>query len=466
MAAITIAPYNSQTGEGTLSFYANQYKTDIPTLQKLNPGITDINKIQAGANLNVPDTVVPINTNILNSASTTPLVKTGSPYSSIIASSDQARNQFNENATILQNKESQIVPPAQTPVNIQTANPSLKGLVDNANNLITQFQSQGGVITPQIQTLLDSINNSETQKMSSMAGARTATDEKDAKALNNAITTAKEAEKTQQATINQLITQLGTARADYLGSLTPTVKEGELRTKLNTLRTERQLLPLELRKEGISAQGIASREVSDERVRSIQEQNLLLELGLEQDARTMKSGILEKQVDYIGKDIDLQQKIQDKIQEQENKVLEQVRNLHKDSISALSNIVNSFKGLALEDMDAETQGQLFEMARANGIPFNLLTGALKTAKQQQVFDNAIKTSQENRLKESDNKNISLATIKYYADQVKSGAIYLENVPSESRNKVAEELSKTSSDIQITPDGIQYEKGADGLYYKK
>ena len=46
--------YKIQSGD-TLSAIASKNKTDIATLQKLNPNITDPNKIQAGASLNLPD---------------------------------------------------------------------------------------------------------------------------------------------------------------------------------------------------------------------------------------------------------------------------------------------------------------------------------------------------------------------------------------------------------------------------
>ncbi len=52
--SIVISPYNSRTGEGTLSGYARQYGTTVQELQRLNPNITNPNVIQAGARLNVP----------------------------------------------------------------------------------------------------------------------------------------------------------------------------------------------------------------------------------------------------------------------------------------------------------------------------------------------------------------------------------------------------------------------------
>ena len=45
--------YQILTGD-TLGAIAKKYNTDIPTLQKLNPSITDPNKIYAGASLNLP----------------------------------------------------------------------------------------------------------------------------------------------------------------------------------------------------------------------------------------------------------------------------------------------------------------------------------------------------------------------------------------------------------------------------
>jgi len=51
---ITIDPYSSETGAGTLAYYANKYGTTVQNLQTLNPQITDVNKIQAGGSLFVP----------------------------------------------------------------------------------------------------------------------------------------------------------------------------------------------------------------------------------------------------------------------------------------------------------------------------------------------------------------------------------------------------------------------------
>ncbi len=51
--------YTIKSGD-TLSAIAQANKTDIATLQKLNPSITDPNKIYAGASLNIPESQAPV----------------------------------------------------------------------------------------------------------------------------------------------------------------------------------------------------------------------------------------------------------------------------------------------------------------------------------------------------------------------------------------------------------------------
>jgi hypothetical protein len=281
----------------------------------------------------------------------------------------------------------------QNPIGtISTTNPALQGLFDNANKVLTDFQSRGGQITPEIQQRIQSINDFETQKTSAIASARSAAEAKDAAGLNAGVTGATTAEKSQQEIINSLLGDLKTARESTVTALAPNEQEKQLRSRLNTLRTERQLLPLELRQEGISAQGIGGRQIEDERVRAIQESNLLAEIGLEQDARKMKVASAEQQADYITQDIDLRMKIQDALKKQEEDVVNQARTLRKDSISALADIVDSFSGLSFADMDVQTQADVLETAKQFGISPSLISGALENAKRQQVFDNAIKTT--------------------------------------------------------------------------
>ena len=282
--------------------------------------------------------------------------------------------------------------PSATPsLSISTGNPALKSLFENTNKMLQDYAAQGGTLTPEIQQRIQAINDAELQKQGSVAGARTAADNKDAPTLDTHITTANTAETTQQSELQSLLGEMKTARQNYIGSLAPTQAETDLQTKLNTLRTERQLLPIELRQEGISAPGIGGRQIEDERVRTIQEQNLLLEIGLKQDARKMTSGAYKDQIGFIQNDIDLQQKIQDKLDKQEQQLVENARNLNKDSLSALSNIVDSLKGLAWTDLDPQTQSDISNLLKNYpDLTPQIVADALKIGKQQQIFENAIK----------------------------------------------------------------------------
>lgn len=412
-------PYIIQGGD-TLGQLAVANKTDVGTLLQLNPNITDPNKIFAGRNLNLPDLVQP----------TIPMAG----QNQAIVSSDQARTQFNNNLQTLPQMEGQFVagkgtlmpdgtysnpptskadagqPPAPAPIlNASTGNPALKTLFDSTNKLLQDLQAKGGTLTPEMQQKIQAINDAETQKLGAVAGARTAADGKNALTLDSSIKTAKTAESTQSEAINALLADLKTQRETYISSLALTQPEIDLQTKLNTLRTDRQLLPLELRQEGISAPGIAGRQGEDERVRAIQEQNLLLELGLKQKAREMSTTAAEKQVGFIKDDITLQNTIQQQLTEQENKVLEQARNLRQDSLNALDKVSTQFKGLAWTDLDPQTQADTLNLLKSYpDITPKILADVLAIQKKQQVFDNAIKAKNAEKTGSTNGNKLTLA----------------------------------------------------------
>ncbi len=310
----------------TLSQIARDSGTTVQDILKLNPSIKNPDVIQAGAQLNLPS--------------------------------------------------------SQGAITLKSGNPAMQSLITQANQLI---QKAGNNLSPESRALLESINNSELTKTANIARAREAADTKDSLSLDSALKSVREIEKDQQNNLDLLFEQLKAARTDMLGSSIMTDKEKELQSKLNTLRTERQLLPIELRNEGISAEGIASRQVEDERVRAIQESNLLLELGLEQDARKIKAGIAEKNYSFIKDDIELQNKVIEKLAEQEKQILDSAKNMNKDQLSSLKSILDSFEGLEWADLDATTQSQLSELAKNNNIPIELLSSALKNAKQQAII---------------------------------------------------------------------------------
>lgn len=394
------------------------------------------------------------NTALLGKLQSTPDLSTSTPT---IITTDKIRDGFTENVNNLnqrlgmpvasltigipspQQKTSQkeeAQPETPNFLNISTLNPALQNLGGQVNNTLAQFQSKGGTITPEIQGLLNQINAFELDKGSAMVGAKATADKKDALGLDESMKKVGETETAQQEALNKLISELKTSRETFIESLTPTERETELKTKLNTLRTERKLLPLELRQEGISAAGIQGRQIDDERVRAIQESNMLFEIGLEQDARQYKSSAKEKQVGFITDDIDLQFKIQDRLDKQEKNILDQARDLRKDSLAALSDILDSFERLAWEDLDAETQAEVIDMAKQFNIPLNVLASAMKNAKQQQIYERSIEVK-----KLLDESDVDIRQRK------KDLADLLAQVPTfESREEALSEMDKYKSSI--------------------
>lgn len=342
--------YTIAKGE-TLGGIATSKGVNMQEILKLNPSITNPNLIYAGSSLNLPDA---------------PVVNPTPPISSTVGG-------------------------VQPSLNISTSNPALKSLLDNTNQTINDFVAKGGTITPEIQQKIQAINDAENQKMVSVADARTAANNKNATGLDTAITNTNTADTTQQTTLQSLLADLKTARESTITSLAPSQAEQDLQTQLNTLRTDRQLLPIELRQEGISAPGIAGRQVEDERVRAIQEQNLLLELGLKQDARKMAETATEKQVGFITDDINLRLKIQEMLDKQEQDVIDNAQNLSKNSLAALSTIVDKWGGLAWTDLDPQSQSDLMNLIKPYpDLTIPMISDALAITKKQQVFDNAIK----------------------------------------------------------------------------
>lgn len=332
--------------------------------------------------------------------------------SGAVVSSEPARAQFINDVSDLQSREEMLFTPAPAPdlegakagvaatpaegapaqaapkaITFQSANPAFQNLIEQTNQLI-ETAKQKGALTPEIQDAINQINNFEAQKLTALANARDATDSQDPVALNESISSAREIEKKEKDIVSQLIEEMRAARVEFLETGLPSERETELQRQLQKLRSGREILPIELRQEGIPAEGIGARIVEDERVRAIREGNLLFELGLEQEGRQFKQAAAQTQLGFIRDDLDLQFKIEDRLASQEEKVFERARTLRGDALSALSNIVDTFEGFAFEDLDADSQGQILDLARNFNIPASVLTSAMKASKHRFIFENA------------------------------------------------------------------------------
>lgn len=312
------------------------------------------------------------------------LTRTPAP---IISTSDTARQGFNDNVSALGNMEANITEPNGA-LSVSTSNPALQNVVGSVNQSLEEARASGVEISPEIQRQLLEASNLESDKMLALSRARDAADIKDPTILDESLTEVKTKEEEQKSSLESLITELRDARSVFTESLGPTERETELQRSLKKLRSERELLPIELRQEGISAGAIQGRQIEDERVRAIQESNLLFELGLEQQGRQAKTQAAEAGISFIGQDIELQQNIQDRLDKSEANIVEQARTLRKEALNALSNVVDTFEGLSFNDMDSATQEELINTFNSFGIPLNLGIEALRNAKQQQILRKA------------------------------------------------------------------------------
>lgn len=428
----------------------------------------------------------------------------------VVVSSEQARNQFNQNVNTLPRLESEFMPKTgqvgdvaikkgaevksgvggETPlpepqgaITIKSNNPAFQSIIDQTNEMIRKAKESGLALPPSAGDLIRQIQDYSLTKAAAVADAREAADEKNAAKLNESLAKVKEAETTQKSAIQTLLEELRTARVGMTEALAPTARETELKRNLQELRTNRQLLPLELRKEGISAGGIQSRQGEDERVRAIQESNLLFELGLEQEARQMKGAAFEKQAGFIKDDINLQMKIEENLKAEEAKIVEQAQTLRKDAVTALSDIVDSFEGLAFTDMDAETQTQLLETAKDFGIPSGLLTSALANAKKQKVFENSLKVGKNTSSGVASSTPMGILDVQRYNELYPDAGIVAGDSEATANAKVAamgtretttpEKISLPAKDAQklnkelVTNDAYKaIRKGQDSLQFLK
>lgn len=322
-----------------------------------------------------------------------------------IITTEPVRNQFKDNVDALVKEEDAIIPaevsaplkegevaPPPPAITAVSANVAFQKIIDDTNKLLSDFQAQGGTLTPEAQERISNIQGLETRKDQALADARTATDKKDVAGQAEAMDRVEEAEEEERTEIQLFKDEISKLREQFVAGLAPSERNIELRRELQELRTERQLMPLELRKEGIPAAGIAGRIVEDERTRAIQEGNLLFELGLEQEAQQFKQASVEAQLKFIQDDVDLQFKIQDRLQKDEDRIVEQARDQRKEALDFMNAVIDedALGGLAWEDLDAQTQSDLIKKAEEVGLDLSLLQEAMKNNKSQQIFDRSIK----------------------------------------------------------------------------
>lgn len=145
-----------------------------------------------------------------------------------------------------------------------------------------------------------------------------------------------------------------------------------------------------------------------------QESVLLGRLGIEQKKREGARSSLETQLGILDSNSETYLQATQIMQKEQEMLFSQAATLREDQQNVLGTIIDKFKGLDLNDLDANTQNYLAKIATQAGVPFGVLAQGLKVVKDQRLFENAIKEAElMGRLQDADNlaKLLSLDDIK-------------------------------------------------------
>ena len=293
-----------------------------------------------------------------------------------------------------------------------SSSPASSAMVNDINTA-----TSGGVgMTSSEQQGLSDLQKKQDALTASAAKARAALEAKDYKDMDYWTAKADEDRKTYESQLSDYYASTADLRKQLTGAMTPGAKEQQLSKDLVSIRGQADAFKLQTEQdkfreyEGQTMAFAGGRASEIDRKASfrnqefaLSEKNLLLSLGLEQDARKYTREAAEQGLTYIKDDFDLQTKVQDKLNLQEEKLFEKADKLEDDAKSTLMDILDELQGVDPSKLDADSLKQLETLSARGGVPFNLVTEALKTQYNKQVFEDALKTAQERRLSQDDDK---------------------------------------------------------------
>lgn len=186
--------------------------------------------------------------------------------------------------------------------------------------------------------------------------------------------------------LESLLSEQRTLRDKLLQSLVPSEDERRFAEELNSLRSSFRTGVTNEKQRVIPQQFITGRLRSMQEQFTTEEANLLGSLGLAQEARQAEQKILETGLSNITSDIDLQMKIQDKLEAKKQNLFTQLSQLRTDAQNRLSMIMDAFAGKTVDELDSNTVSQLQVLAQQSGIPFQVLAGSLELAKDKLMID--------------------------------------------------------------------------------
>lgn len=201
---------------------------------------------------------------------------------------------------------------------------------------------------------------------------------------------------------NTMLSEIQAKQAELLTLMVPGADEQATKAQINDIKAqvEKTLTELSMGLNNVEDQPIAMQFITGQQA-SIQrnadaklqnlariEENLLNELGLEQEARQVKASVAQTQLGYLQTNLDLAFKVKEMLQQEEDRVFSRSQALKTDAQSKLAMILDTMQGLNEDDLTPDQQKQLQDLATSSGIPYSLITAGMANVKNQMLYKNA------------------------------------------------------------------------------
>jgi hypothetical protein len=375
--AITIDPYSSTTGAGTLSYYANKYGTTVQNLQTLNPTITNPNLIQKGGSLVVPTFSQPAV--VTSQAGNNAMTKANETINANSAPSNTNTQMYTGGSTVADGKapigykdstgkvtyysapetptDGNTTPedPNSMSSQINQINQAGQAYIDNATAELNSYKTG---LDAQTQTMIDQITQKYSQRIS-------------------------EQQKINAGYLGSTrVAGIMSGRDRYASELNDQILSNEETAGLGRIRD------LEAERESLITQ---ARQARDEKSRSA---TVDLANKLDQNRKDRQSAIS----DLYKQSLDFQKLSLDKAKESRQQVADNITNSKNIADNIAGSLVDQFDNLKL---DKAGQDKLIEeYANSYGVTPDFVVNAIKDFRRQEQKDLPAIIQEYNYMKEN------------------------------------------------------------------
>jgi len=279
-----------------------------------------------------------------------------------------------------------------------SSNPALSSMEKDADSIITS-----GGMTKEQEDAAKELSATKDKILSDAAAARAALDAGDLGEMDFLLQSIQVQNATYQKQLTDFFNNTKSYRDLIAKSLTPSAKEQELGSQLATLKNEITNFKIQTEEDKFrefegQTLGFAGGRASEIDIRAqfklqflaAEYSNVLDELGLAQDLREGQGETAEALLSFAQNDFELQQKIQDRLFANEDRIFDKIEKLNDEAKESLADFIDALAGTNPDTMTAESRSQLDALIAATGQPIGALVDeVLKTQYQMRIFDEAI-----------------------------------------------------------------------------